>query len=368
MEQELVKQIYAGIERINQRWLRLQYQTAVALVVAAMVIEGVYCIFIAGTELLATSRPLFYLKYWVIPCAANLLCILLQTAILRSKRTTQKLKIYAVSLGFVVLCFVLVAAHNLFSALYFIYAIPIVLTIVYADYWLTSWTAALCIVTRIAAELSVVWNPVRMSVIDESVWLLNLFIGTSNLIAFCGVCMVVIVFERKKNADILLKEIERAQLLKQLQTDELTGVYNRSALNEAIAEMERHEKQAYIFVMLDVDNFKYINDTYGHLAGDRYLAAVGEILRRNCREAAPFRYGGDEFSIIFKGVRLKTVLRICTQIQRDLAEVAVKEQAVLTTSIGIAARKEGMTIPALVAQADKALYQAKAVRNTTRVS
>lgn len=337
MEKELIAEIQEKYDQVDRKWLVLHHRTAIALFLLSVVVEGFLCKILSGFSVVNIGKTMFYLKYWVIPGAVNLLCILTQIGIMRAKRLRQKTKIYCISLTFVIICFVLFTVHIIFAALYLIFAIPIILTVVYADYRLTSVTALLCILSAAASELFIVWDPSKISMMESTIRMMDFLIAMFTLISFYGVCMVVILFERQKNADGILKDLEHRQLLKRLQTDELTGVYNRSALHDALKTMEMHADGQYIFVMLDLDHFKMINDTQGHLMGDRYLSALGGILTKNCTGGVPFRYGGDEFCILFPDSRMRQVLRICSQIQRDLKTVTDEEQVsyALTASSSI---------------------------------
>lgn len=365
----LAREIQEGYDRIDKKWLNLHYRTAIALVFISIVVEGIFCCILSRAAVVSTSTTIFFIKYWIAPGAVNLLCVLIQTVIMRAKRLTQSVKIYIISLTFVMICFVLFTVHVIFAVLYFIFVFPVVLTVVYANYRLTTVTAVFCLASVFVSELFIMWDPLKVSILDNTLRMMEFRIGMFSLLSFYGVCMVVILFERQKNADVILGEIERKLLIRKLRMDELTGVCNRSALHGAFAQMQRYPDKRYIFVIMDMDNFKTINDTRGHVVGDRYLAGLGKILTKNCVVGVPFRYGGDEFSILFEDCRMKKVVRICRQIQKDLRMMSREKQMdfILTVSMGIAAHRKGMDCHTLVSNADKALYQAKAARNAIHI-
>jgi diguanylate cyclase (GGDEF)-like protein len=128
-------------------------------------------------------------------------------------------------------------------------------------------------------------------------------------------------------------------------------------------ELFREKKIPISLIMLDIDFFKKLNDTYGHSAGDEVLRQFSNILKKNIRvEDSVFRYGGEEFAIVAHG-NTKEDIKVFTE--RILAEVQStvvkykKHKMQFTFSAGIEAMKEGLTRETLIQRADAALYWAK---------
>jgi diguanylate cyclase (GGDEF)-like protein len=146
--------------------------------------------------------------------------------------------------------------------------------------------------------------------------------------------------------------------------DGITGLYNRrhfmEAAEVAVARAQRLG-QPLVALMIDVDNFKQINDTHGHIAGDRVLAEMAQACREHVRpDDIVGRYGGDEF-IIIAGITSLRAARIAEQLARPTARVLGRAGKPLTytTSIGIAESLPGWDLPALLTHADQAMYEAK---------
>ena len=182
--------------------------------------------------------------------------------------------------------------------------------------------------------------------------------------------VIIIYFEKAKKAAAWEKEYERYNLRQKIQIDELTGTYNRNALRGAIREMENDSSESiYVFVMVDIDNFKRLNDTYGHPVGDVYLKELCRIMKQNCGDASVFRYGGDEFSLLFKNIPVEDIVRCCETIQKDFASLDL-EGAVdssVTLSFGVARYEPGMKPSQLIKNSDEALYKSKEVKNRVTV-
>jgi len=176
------------------------------------------------------------------------------------------------------------------------------------------------------------------------------------------------LLERTFRYSLKSKELE-AKLAKLAHFDTLTGLYNRSLFNEllvkAIQQSERSGEK-FALVTLDLDNFKFINDNYGHPAGDQLLTKIARRLKRAIRSSdIVARLGGDEFSLLLKDVKkdsdfvmlVENIMAIFQQpIQIDSKAVSV------TTSIGIAIfPTDTQTASELIDHSDRAMYQAKAL-------
>jgi diguanylate cyclase (GGDEF)-like protein len=158
---------------------------------------------------------------------------------------------------------------------------------------------------------------------------------------------------------------EVARLSRQAQTDALTGLANRGGLADRLdrdVARAREDGTRVSFVIADVDNFKAINDGYGHPKGDEIIRAVADAISGAVREIdLAARYGGDEFAIVLPGARLADAKRTADRIRRAVAAIAPVGvgDARVTMSFGVAEFPTYAGVQALVGAADAALYQAK---------
>ena len=148
--------------------------------------------------------------------------------------------------------------------------------------------------------------------------------------------------------------------------DPLTRVLNRRGFEEALAvEVARCERGggSLCLAVLDVDDFKKLNDTLGHTVGDDALVHLSGIVRATLRPSdVVARYGGEEFVILLPGVGLEEATTIMVRVQRELTRkffLHDNNKVLITFSAGITQRRDGETEQAVVGRADKALYQAK---------
>ncbi|MBI5296699.1 MAG: diguanylate cyclase [Chloroflexi bacterium] len=172
-----------------------------------------------------------------------------------------------------------------------------------------------------------------------------------------------------KNLQERLLEIEALQerLREQAVRDQLTGLFNRHYLQETLdREIARalRSDQPVSLVIMDVDHFKRINDSYGHRAGDLVLKTLGDLIRTNIRASdVPCRYGGEEFLLVMPEASLQVAYERARFIAARISELRVPHESVdlrITVSIGIAVLPlHGDNGEDVLLRADRALYQAK---------
>ncbi len=166
-------------------------------------------------------------------------------------------------------------------------------------------------------------------------------------------------------AQINLKLQQReAQIIAASLTDPLTGVGNRRRLEQALAmEISRVDRSggSLSAFMADLDHFKNVNDTYGREAGDKVLAAFGDVLRRRTRATdVVARFGGEEFVVLMSATDLEVAIGIAERIRTVFAASHIEPlPAPITASFGVAERAPGEPGDRMLRRVDVALYEAK---------
>lgn len=183
--------------------------------------------------------------------------------------------------------------------------------------------------------------------------------------------------EQRQEYEKQLKELnDRMSSLRQdlvsareeMKRDALTDAYNRGAFDSAIAQslnMHFILQQPVTLVLVDLDNFKDVNDTYGHTAGDEVLRAVGDCLARSFIRKNDFvaRYGGDEFAVILTDTSARHAGKLIDRFleyARAIRVASVPDEALVACSAGYTEIASTDTVEELIKRADQALYQAKA--------
>ena len=192
---------------------------------------------------------------------------------------------------------------------------------------------------------------------------LSLFIlcGFAFVSYLCGI--ISVNFSKHNYTTIENQAEQNDRLMDNVRRDQMTGLYNHSAFIDQLDEMISVylNGEPLCLAMIDVDDFKGINDTFGHDCGDTVLIRLAKIIQKHCgKKDVAYRYGGEEFAVVFRGREEKEA---CAVVRNMLAEFRACKfdftAASLTFSAGVAEFAQGTTRDMLFEAADKTLYIAK---------
>mgnify|MGYP000234371676 CR=1 FL=1 len=190
--------------------------------------------------------------------------------------------------------------------------------------------------------------------IGQSQNLLNLNVDLENLVK-----------QRTEELEITNNELTKEKLILQglSSRDSLTGLFNRFKLEEAF-EYEQKQSNRYetdlSIIMIDIDDFKSVNDTYGHNIGDVFLKEIAEILKTSFRDVDTVgRWGGEEFLILLPKTNLEDSKKIAEKVRKEIELYKFTEIGNKTASFGVATHSNNESLSSLLNRADKALYAAK---------
>lgn len=178
------------------------------------------------------------------------------------------------------------------------------------------------------------------------------FYATFLLVGFFSFCFAYLIENLLKTLDQLATE------------DPLTKARNRHTFNRSITgSLNEHQRYGTVTALLifDLDHFKAVNDTYGHLVGDKILQGVADIVRTRLRDTDLFfRYGGEEFAILMRHTLLQSAAHVANELRERVESHTFEGGIRVTISGGLAEVQEKEDVPAWVARCDAALYDAKA--------
>ncbi len=168
--------------------------------------------------------------------------------------------------------------------------------------------------------------------------------------------------ELREMVDLLERKTARLEQL--AATDQLTGIANRARFEELLGkELERYRRYRdgeSAVLLIDIDHFKVINDTWGHLRGDEALKAVAHLLAGHLRGIDTFaRWGGEEFAVLLPRTNTEEALHIAERLREAMQSARILSSGSLTISIGVSSCTLEDTPQQLIARADEALYLAK---------
>lgn len=161
------------------------------------------------------------------------------------------------------------------------------------------------------------------------------------------------------------EELDRTR--REAHTDALSGVANRKAFDDKLKLLLGYQRRLgtpFSLLLADLDHFKWINDTYGHQAGDRVIHQLGSLLTSQVRETDfVARFGGDEFAVLLANAGLETSVKIAEQICVETTHINFgapsSEQTAITLSLGLAVGQPGDNSETIFKRADEALYASK---------
>lgn len=170
-----------------------------------------------------------------------------------------------------------------------------------------------------------------------------------------------------QNAEGVIEKLrlEMTALEKRSQLDPLTNAYNRAVLEADLTALfdGAGKNLDLVALMIDIDNFKALNDSHGHLAGDKALVMMHRLLKKSVREYDRiYRYGGEEFVVLINRIDRETARSIAERIVRTVRETRMlyrNRRVDMTVSVGMAARHPEDTPETLIERADRAVYAAK---------
>jgi diguanylate cyclase (GGDEF)-like protein len=272
-------------------------------------------------------------------------------------RYVPSMKLYVVSSAYV--SELEAVANTLHNRIILLGLLILVLSLLFSTYYLHRLFAPVCSLTKTANEIAKGNYSIRVTVAtDDEIGVLAKNFNT----------MVDRLEEQIMNLDQKVKE--KTEKLKQLAiTDSLTGLYNRRYFSEMaleIFELEKRESDTLSIIMLDIDKFKRVNDTYGHQAGDEVIVQIAVILEHMKRESdIVCRYGGEEFVLLLPKTSGEGAYVVAERIREEVAETIIdfqkEKQISFTVSLGVSEviYEKDNHIEAVIKRADDALYKAK---------
>ncbi len=206
------------------------------------------------------------------------------------------------------------------------------------------------------------YAPVALLAVGVGIWLAAFLlineIGYKMILILCMLCQLLLLL----CSGLIIK-----RLFLQAHSDSLTGAFNRRVFFAKVPAF-LVSKLPVSLIMIDVDNFKRINDSYGHSAGDEVLKQLVEILKNHTRSTdIIIRMGGEEFAIVMPQTDDENVMKVAERMKRIIETKVFLFDSVnesVTVSIGIATTKLPVNADCILKYADKALYKAKETKNT----
>lgn len=300
-----------------------------------------------------------YLKtYILIPALIFSVTYTVVWRLLDSPNIEVQWKDFATILYLWVLCTVgcFVAAES--SVLYGSFAVPISLSTVYGRKWMCRVTEILCLVTVAQYVGTAQLFPTCGENIEVDVC------TAMFLLVLCCLCNEILMEYVLDNDGVIRSHVnDNSRLANKLERDPMTSLYNHTAFYDYLDTFVRNRDDAPLtLAVIDIDDFKKVNDTYGHNNGDEVILNLARVLQKNCGENNYVcRYGGEEFAVIFPDVKVRDAAKMMNTSLEEFRETQYEwTERRITFSCGIFQMSSyTMTAEEFFRVADKMLYNAK---------
>jgi diguanylate cyclase (GGDEF)-like protein len=283
--------------------------------------------------------------------------------ITRKPGVSLEVKQYSCLLLLVVCLGFLTVVHKVALVLLGSFAIPIFVSSVFSKQKLTRNIFHICVGVVLLCFFSIIPDiPGRIEISYASVELMSAMAILSGSYLFSK---ILIQYSVDNLSELKVSYEMQSKMHSILQSDRFTGLNNRSTFDEYLArviEESTSSKETVTLALLDLDNFKTINDTFGHAKGDEVLLYFSKLLKdRESQDVDAFRFGGDEFALLFKHREVSQTVEDCENLRREFAQNSYRDLGLhLTVSCGIASFTPDLQDPAVFFDAaDQTLYLAK---------
>lgn len=351
--QEL-KQAYA-------KWRKILLRTNIYLVICAFFVELLMFFVLKKLDLILQPLPEYFKWFLLAPTIANLLIILTGEILLKRMAPDSKAINYIPIVQLAGICTVLACIHNVFSVTLCFFCFPLFMTAIFGDKKMLNNIAILCFLFMTCTlfyRKFAFYNPK-----NDIYFLAEAIVAYVVLFATFTVSRVLINFQEEKTQIINNGYQHQLEMQDQLNKDQKTGLYGQTIFNNTLnhmVEISGTTNKTILLAVIDIDDFKKINDTYGHLKGDQIILTLSEVMKTVFNEHFISRFGGEEFAIIFSESEIESAVVKLEELRTKFEKINyIFMEDTVTISIGIAIWQKGWTAEQLFEAADSAMYSAK---------
>ncbi|UTC64503.1 GGDEF domain-containing protein [Treponema sp. OMZ 788] len=350
------------INSLQTYFRSIHIQTQFVIIIIAFCFEFFYYFIFQNQMALPFSE--YSLKYIILPFAINFPLYII-TKILNQKFYDSNKKNYIVMLSSLLQSFLYVIIHQIFVTIYAGLLVMIFLSAIYHDKKLTRITSFIAVIETILAAFVIKYDGYHIITIK---YLANFIVLLFILIIAHVTAEFIINSNKSEQSKILYAIEEKEKYWYGMMIDDLSGLYSRAALRTYINKLQNYQGELLI-VMIDLDNFKTINDTYGHQYGDEVIRILGQTFNPYLGDSfSAFRYGGDEFLAIIKSDKAYAE-KLMTETKEAFRKSCLTKFKNFEPSFsaGISRFSSNMPITDTIEKADSALYKAKKAGKNTYI-
>ena len=341
------------------QWCRFIVNTGYAM--SGLIVLAHIIWFFAASSILAWPVDVYIRDYILLPTALLFtLCFLVSRAIRINRLSLQLKEILSLSL-YIFFSFYLTMTHDIAIVLMSSYILPIFASTLFSSVKITRGTMAL----STAALLATAAKRYLTGKMDGD---MAMQVFAAFFLFICAYLLARLLIRNGQNHFAALAHSDDAQkyMQEQLLLDPFTGLFNRKTFDSDLGQMwleGRSSGKALAVAMIDIDEFKIVNDRFGHAAGDRVLMSFSRVLKKiQADNIRVYRIGGDEFTILFRDCEISEAFQVCEEIRKQMKGASLRDSDnhKVTVSCGLASMvPDDRAASALTTAADTALYAAK---------
>lgn len=277
--------------RIFEKSRKGLMQVSFTLAAAITCVELIVFLTMAVNGNITLDNNTYLLTYILLPTSLNFISILGGYLCLKYLRCREIVKNYIPVFVLTILCLCVSSVHNVFPSTISTFCIPVLITVIYGNKRMTR----TIFYSSLLFQITGISFAARDGRREDHFLLLDAIISVFVLFAAYGLAVALITYENEKKKLLTESLLKQLELQEELLYDPLTRLYNQRAFSsilEQAVDQGRQSNTPLTLAVIDLDNFKLVNDTYGHLKGNQVLTYLGEQLRTNLgRDASASRYG-----------------------------------------------------------------------------
>lgn len=303
--------------------------------------------------------PFYFLLYVFVPSFLNFSLVIIGKKLIHCKNLSDTFKNYSSILVLSIQFLIIACAHNVFTISTCVLCFPVFLTIIYSD---KKMTKVVALVSMLFSAIGFIFAKIDGRANDEF-FTIEIYVSFILLIGCYITATLLINIEKEKSERLKASSFKQLQLEELLKCDPLTGLHNMRTFYNVLETSIEHKEMPLCIAVIDIDNFKSVNDTWGHEKGNDVLIYLAAQLQYCCNnKGRVFRYGGEEFTIVFTNTTSQEAMAMIKEASENLSNKKFKfmPQHKITFSCGIVSHLfDGSSAQDLFIKADKTMYQAK---------
>jgi diguanylate cyclase (GGDEF)-like protein len=341
------------------KWCR--YIVNVGYIIVALIIMAHVIWYFAARSILAHPPDVYLRNYIILPAIGLLALAVFVDLLVRSPRFSLFMK-EAVSISLIIaISLYLCLTHVIAKVLLGSFILPIFASTIFTNVKLTRWMFW-------ASSLAVLLIGVIYLFLGklDGDMIMQIFVACFMFICSYQIAKILIRYSHDNLTTLTNYDNKHQYMKEQLKLDSFTGLYNKKTFDDYLPKLMeecQNEDVLISMAMIDVDNFKYVNDLYGHPMGDRVLLYLSQILKKvQADNIRAFRMGGDEFSVLFKGFDAENSARVCEALRAQMESCPLRatDGKRVTFSCGVVSiNPKNIDLEVFTKAADSALYAAK---------